>query len=134
MVELYNLSISNNYGEWRRNEASSLAERVQQRFMELQNPSDCASKKKIICDLGKACGYGCQIHHVMYCFITAFYTNRTMILLSEGWRYNTKGFGAYFKPVSETCQHFEDDGNAVEWNGLPLFFFNNMFSFNALSL
>lgn len=112
--EIYNLSISNNLGEWRARESSELSAQVMKRIGELQNPADCESSKKIICDLSKACGFGCQMHHVMYCFITAWYTNRTMILESAGWRYNSAGFEAYFKPLSDTCKSTND--NALGWN------------------
>lgn len=102
-------------GEWRKSESEKLAHHVQKKFNQLQNPPDCNSRKKIICDMGKSCGFGCQMHHVMYCFITAYFTNRTMILQSNGWRYNQKGYEAYFKPLSETCQSY--DGSYINWNG-----------------
>ena len=49
------------------------------------------------------CGYGCQIHHAMYCFIVAYGTERTLILKSKGWRYNKGGYEEVFKPLSDTC-------------------------------
>ncbi|CAF0711896.1 unnamed protein product [Brachionus calyciflorus] len=114
IASTYNLSISNHLGEWRRTESENLAKVVQKRFTELQNPEDCNNKKKIICDMGKSCGYGCQMHHIMYCFITAYFTNRTMILNSDGWRYNEKGYEAYFMPLSETCR--KSNAQQVGWN------------------
>ena len=30
-------------------------------------------------------------------------TERTMVLKSQGWRYNKKGFEEVFLPLSETC-------------------------------
>ncbi|KAH3822153.1 hypothetical protein DPMN_123924 [Dreissena polymorpha] len=48
-----------------------------------QNPSECDKAKKIICSPGKACGYGCRLHHVTYCLIMAYATQRTLILQSE---------------------------------------------------
>ena len=35
------------------------------------------------CTFYQGCGYGCQIHHAVYCFITAYGTKRTMILNSK---------------------------------------------------
>ena len=49
------------------------------------------------------CGYGCQIHHAMYCFIVAYGTERTLILKSKGWRYNKGGYEEVFKPLSDNC-------------------------------
>ncbi|XP_071537591.1 alpha-(1,6)-fucosyltransferase [Panulirus ornatus] len=51
----------------------------------------------------QGCGYGCQIHHVVYCFIVAYGTKRTLILKSRGWRYNKAGWEDVFKPLSDTC-------------------------------
>ena len=114
LVELHDLSKSN--GDWRHTAANKLTQRVQKEFHDLQNPADCGAAKKIVCDLNKACGYGCQIHHVMYCFITAYFTKRTMILESANWRYNAAGFNAYFKPLSNECLALDRDAKPVDWN------------------
>lgn len=57
----------------------------------------------MICNLNKGCGFGCQIHHLTYCFLVAYGTERTLILKSRGWRYHKDGWESVFKPVSETC-------------------------------
>ena len=57
---------------------------MQRRLHHLQNPKDCDSARKLVCSLTKPCGFGCQMHHVMYCFIVAYATERTLILKSEG--------------------------------------------------
>lgn len=116
MAELYNLSIADNIGSWRQQEAASLTELVQSDFKKLQNPSDCEKAKKLVCDLGKACGFGCQMHHAMYCFITAYFTNRTLILESNGWRYNSNGYESYFQPLSSTKCPKGKDERPIEWN------------------
>ena len=96
--------------------SSNLAYRVQKRFKMLQNPRDCEASPKIVCDLNKSCGYGCQMHHVMYCFITAYFTNRTMILDSTPWDYNSEGYSAYFKPLSDSCINISRTDEIVDWN------------------
>ena len=88
---------------WRKEEHAKLSKLVQHRLQRLQNPQDCDSAKKLICDLNKGCGYGCQVHHLLYCFITAYGTKRTLILNSQGWRYSGKGWEGVFLPVSNTC-------------------------------
>lgn len=115
LIQLGNLSNSDNLGEWRRMESEFLALKLQKEFYQLQNPSDCDRQKKVICDLNKSCGFGCQMHHVVYCFITSYFLNRTLILDSAGWRYNSDGFEAYFRPLSEKCIKINEYG--VEWNG-----------------
>lgn len=99
--DLYNLSSLS--AEWRENEARSLGDIVQKRIRYLQNPADCSKAKKLVCNINKGCGYGCQLHHVLYCFLIAFGTERTLILESHGWRYSSGGWEKYFLPVSETC-------------------------------
>ena len=118
MAQVYNLSVSDNLGEWRSRQHLKLTGQFQERISRLQNPTHCSEAKKILCDLNKACGFGCQMHHVMYCFITSFFLNRTMILESSGWRYNQQGYGAYFKPISNTCASTTSGEKTVGWNGL----------------
>ena len=45
------MSTADHLGEWRKQEAIKLTNRVQNRFKELQNPTNCNDQKKIICDL-----------------------------------------------------------------------------------
>ncbi|NXL62703.1 FUT8 fucosyltransferase, partial [Chordeiles acutipennis] len=72
-------------------------------FSSVQNPKDCSKAKKLVCNINKGCGYGCQLHHVVYCFMIAYGTQRTLILESQNWRYATGGWETVFRPVSETC-------------------------------
>ena len=88
---------------WRKEEHAKLSKLVQHRLQRLQNPQDCDAAKKLICDLNKGCGYGCQVHHLLYCFITAYGTKRTLIVNSQSWRYSDKGWEGVFLPVSNTC-------------------------------
>lgn len=91
------------YESFRHNEAKALSDLVQKRLHFLQNPPDCSKAKKLVCKINKGCGYGCQLHHIVYCFIMAYATERTLILQSKGWRYHKGGWEEIFKPVSETC-------------------------------
>jgi len=102
-MDLLTLQGADGYSEWREEEASSLSALVQARLKWLQNPSDCSKARKLLCNLNKGCGYGCQVHHAVYCFLVAYGTQRTLILNSKGWRYNKKGFEDVFLPLSETC-------------------------------
>lgn len=113
-VQIHNLSTSDNLGKWRHSESKLLAEKVQQDFHNIQNPHDCSTAKKLMCDLNKSCGYGCQIHHIMYCFIVSYFTKRTMILQSNNWRYNPKGFSAYYLPLSNTCTDVQGQ-EYIDW-------------------
>jgi len=97
------LSNMEEHDKWRATESQALSGLVQKRLHHLQNPSDCTKARKLICNLNKSCGYGCQIHHAAYCFIMAYATKRTMILNSKKWRYHRGGWETIFLPVSDTC-------------------------------
>lgn len=113
------MSVAGKLGESRWRESVKLSEVIQARLSELQNPSDCNKAKKLVCDLTKGCGFGCQMHHILYCLQAAFFTKRTLILDSYGWQYNSNGIEAYFKPLSK-CTKYEP--NPVNWNGNFLHF------------
>uniref|UniRef100_A0A182YJU6 Alpha-(1,6)-fucosyltransferase n=1 Tax=Anopheles stephensi TaxID=30069 RepID=A0A182YJU6_ANOST len=91
------------YEAWRHREATDLSDLVQKRLTRLQNPENCSTARKLLCRLNKGCGYGCQLHHVVYCFIMAYATERTLILKSKGWRYHKAGWEEVFQPISDTC-------------------------------
>ena len=115
-IDLEQLKASDGFDEWREKESKELSALVQARLHFLQNPADCSSARKLVCNLNKGCGYGCQIHHAIYCFLVAYGTERTLILKSKGWRYNKKGFENVFLPLSETCTEAEG-GSRSSWPG-----------------
>lgn len=104
------------YEKWRQDEAKELSDLVQRRLHYLQNPKDCKNARKLVCKLNKGCGYGCQLHHVVYCFIVAYATERTLILKSKGWRYRKAGWEEVFQPVSDSCTEV-DAARANSWPG-----------------
>ncbi|XP_052106129.1 alpha-(1,6)-fucosyltransferase-like [Mytilus californianus] len=107
--------------KWREKEGKELGELVQKRLHYIQNPKDCSKAKKIVCNLSKGCGYGCQLHHVAYCLITAYALERTLVLESKGWRYAAAGWESVFLPLSNNCidrqgqgaRHWSDPRNLV---------------------
>ncbi|KAK3094131.1 hypothetical protein FSP39_024491 [Pinctada imbricata] len=103
--------------KWRQKEADSLGKLVQARFHFLQNPSDCSTAKKIVCNLSKGCGYGCQLHHLVYCMMVGYALDRTLILESKGWRYAAAGWESVFRPLSDTCME-RSGRESVHW-GAP---------------
>lgn len=126
------------YAAWREKEGKNLSDLVQKRFEHLQNPPDCASAKKLVCSLNKVesqinfspislalsfkgCGYGCQLHHVVYCFMVAYGTKRTLILKSKGWRYHKPGWEDIFQPLSQNC--LDPSGESTSnWPGISVLF------------
>ena len=116
LMDLERLAELDGHADWRETEARDLSALVQARLKSLQNPADCDSARKLVCNLNKGCGYGCQIHHAIYCFLVAYGTERTLILKSAGWRYNKKGFEEVFLPMSETCMD-PGGGTRATWPG-----------------
>ncbi|KAL3875017.1 hypothetical protein ACJMK2_037959 [Sinanodonta woodiana] len=115
--DLKSLSSVDDMEEWRNNESRELGELVQRRFHYIQNPADCSKAKKIVCNLGKGCGYGCQLHHVTYCLMMAYANKRTLILESKGWRYATGGWESVFQPLSNTCNSYSSS-SLRSWGGM----------------
>lgn len=105
--------------ETQKNEQSrtmaTLQSMVQKRIREVQNPTDCSKAKKLVCNLSKGCGFGCQLHHITYCFMIAIGTGRTFILESNNWKYAPEGWESVFLPLSETCNQYE--GRVSPWKG-----------------
>ena len=65
-------------------EHESLSKLVQARLNALQNPSQpCVDVERLPCHLAEICGYGCQIHRTLRCFLIAYALGRTMILSSS---------------------------------------------------
>lgn len=95
-----------NWKYWQKKLSTDLTELMHKRIMFLQNPPDCDKAKKLVCSVAKTCGFGCQIHHVSYCFLMAYATKRTMILDSSNWRYSSDGWKAVFQPLSTTCNDY----------------------------
>ncbi|XP_017061602.1 alpha-(1,6)-fucosyltransferase [Drosophila ficusphila] len=118
LSDMERLRQSDGYETWRHKEARDLSDLVQRRLHYLQNPSDCQNARKLVCKLNKGCGYGCQLHHVVYCFIVAYATERTLILKSRGWRYHKGGWEEVFQSVSNSC-HDAGTANTYNWPGKP---------------
>uniref|UniRef100_A0A3B4A904 Alpha-(1,6)-fucosyltransferase n=2 Tax=Periophthalmus magnuspinnatus TaxID=409849 RepID=A0A3B4A904_9GOBI len=116
MSDLYYLSQADGVGEWRAKEAKDLSDLVQNRITYLQNPPDCSKARKLVCNINKGCGYGCQLHHVVYCFMIAYGTQRTLILESHNWRYAPGGWETVFLPVSNTCTD-RSGASTGHWSG-----------------
>nr|DAA64667.1 TPA_inf: alpha1,6 fucosyltransferase [Lepeophtheirus salmonis] len=108
LIDMDTLAEVDGHAAWRLQESKNLSLHVQSRLTALQNPSDCKNARKLLCNLNKGCGYGCQIHHVVYCFVSAIGAGRALVLKSKGWRYNRAGFENVFKPLSETCQRIPE--------------------------
>uniref|UniRef100_A0AC35UFU2 Alpha-(1,6)-fucosyltransferase n=1 Tax=Rhabditophanes sp. KR3021 TaxID=114890 RepID=A0AC35UFU2_9BILA len=105
---------------WRKQELKKMTQFIQSKIYHLQNPEDCSKAKFAECDLNKGCGFGCQIHHVAYCFYMAFGMGRTLVLAKDGktWRYSPKGWDSTFLPISK-CDYDThlSKKKTITWSG-----------------
>jgi glycoprotein 6-alpha-L-fucosyltransferase len=53
ITDLGTLSEVDGYAAWREKEANDLSDLVQRRLDYLQNPEDCSSARKLVCNLNK---------------------------------------------------------------------------------
>ena len=101
---------------WRDKLSEELNHLMQRRLEHLQNPEDCDEAKKLLCRISKPCGFGCQMHHVAYCFIFAYATERMLVLDSSGWRYSGN-WDTVFQPLTTSqcntgiVMHYNDGVN-----------------------
>ncbi|CAL8116621.1 unnamed protein product [Orchesella dallaii] len=100
---IWNLASKNkSIQEFIQRERAEMADLVQQKIHTLQNPDDCTKAKKLVCTVDNDCGFGCMIHHIVYCLITGYTTNRTLILNLRT-RYKGRSWKKTFLPLSSTC-------------------------------
>ncbi|KAF2880167.1 hypothetical protein ILUMI_26005, partial [Ignelater luminosus] len=114
--DMNKLAEADGYATWREKEVNKLNNLVQRRFYHLQNPPDCRKAKKAVCNLNVYCGFGCQLHHIVFCFIVAYGTQRTLILKSDEWNYHIDGWEEVFKPISNTCIDINEE-DSTDWPG-----------------
>ncbi|KAK6044058.1 hypothetical protein COOONC_18437 [Cooperia oncophora] len=84
------LATASNFSEvdgaasWRKKSLQAITDVIQAKIHKMQHPEDCKNAKILLCNLDKQCGFGCQLHHVAYCFVTAFGSQRTMVFNGDG--------------------------------------------------
>lgn len=91
---------------WLMQESRDLSNLIRKRIYHVQNPKNCTSARKLICEMRLNCGYGCHMHNLGYCLIAAYATERTLVVDPVGFKYmanTTKGLTTVLKPFSDTC-------------------------------
>ncbi|CAN7994521.1 unnamed protein product, partial [Ixodes pacificus] len=66
---------------------AALQSYVQRTISNLQNPSNCKATPKLLCRLTNPYGLAAAVHDLLWCFVTALRTGRTLILDSTVWKY-----------------------------------------------
>lgn len=73
----------------------------------LQHPANCRQAKRLVRKVTAKCGYGCEMHHFLPCFVKAYYTGRTFVLDTHELPYSTQGLSEFFQPLSPMCTSHE---------------------------
>ncbi|CAH8536087.1 unnamed protein product [Schistosoma rodhaini] len=92
---------------------NNLAQRLQKKIQEQQNPSDCKMAKYVTFDITNMCGFGCLMHQIMFCLQLAFENERVLVvknyrsrdIFHEWLHQNTL-------PLSEKCSHEDTNGRS----------------------
>ena len=96
--------------DWRVTMARELSKTMFKRLQFLQNPADCNATRKLVCNIKKHCGFGCQIHHLAFCFITAYATNRLLVIDSRMWKYASQhGWDGVFLPLTPCTINYQGE-------------------------
>ncbi|CAN7941908.1 unnamed protein product, partial [Ixodes hexagonus] len=64
-----------------------LANYVQERIHDLQNPVDCSTAPKLLCRLTNKSGLASGVHSLLWCLVAALRGGRTLVLDSSKWNY-----------------------------------------------
>lgn len=110
------LPLVDGFDEWRQIEKSELTAIIQNRITNLQTPSNCSETRLFICKHRNECGFSCNLDHLVCCLITAYGTERTLILQPKKYNYYEGGYENVFEPLSVPCLNHEEE-NFPEWPG-----------------
>uniref|UniRef100_A0A0K0CSW3 GT23 domain-containing protein n=1 Tax=Angiostrongylus cantonensis TaxID=6313 RepID=A0A0K0CSW3_ANGCA len=108
---------------WRQKSLKSLTDFIQGKIHEMQHPEDCRKARILLCNLDKSCGFGCEMHHVAFCFMTAFGSQRTMVFDGDGngWRLVHNDLTKFYTQTLESVSNqFNSNSNSFRPEFLPL--------------
>ena len=65
--------------------------------IDIRNPDEltrsaCSNVRRLTCNINKACGFGCQAHHMLFCMVMAYGSNRTLHADVSHWSYARMGW------------------------------------------
>ncbi|XP_047493483.1 alpha-(1,6)-fucosyltransferase-like [Penaeus chinensis] len=115
--DLWRLRNDSGLYDWQKSEVEKLSDLIQHRIHALQNPVDCKSARKILCNIPvspMARGIGSQLHHLSYCFLASYGTQRTLVINEKQLETMNLSLNTFFLPVSETCTYANE---SIEWPG-----------------
>uniref|UniRef100_A0A1A9WL33 GT23 domain-containing protein n=1 Tax=Glossina brevipalpis TaxID=37001 RepID=A0A1A9WL33_9MUSC len=115
LIDMERMRQMDGYENWRHQESKELSDLMQRRLHYLQHPANCSKARKLVYKLTKSCGYACELHQVVYCYLVAYATQRTLILKSDNWTYDGKDWESVFHSlVSSSCIVDDDTLNTMQ--------------------
>ncbi|CAG2121352.1 unnamed protein product [Medioppia subpectinata] len=93
-----------------------ISQRIQSKVNALQNPPKnlCNKVSKLICKLNIDAGFASGIHEILWCLLSAYYNNQTVILIPD-W---TKYFGRSRDVWERTFAYLFDSHSRENWNDI----------------
>ncbi|KAL1486648.1 hypothetical protein MTO96_031309 [Rhipicephalus appendiculatus] len=85
-------------------------------FERLQNPTDCKTARKLLCNVSNPDGFGSGSHDFLWCFVAALQMGRTLILDTSKWHYTPYGnsWRSVFQPLTgSSCDSVGIDDQTV---------------------
>ncbi|VVC25201.1 Hypothetical protein CINCED_3A008581 [Cinara cedri] len=98
------------HARWRQQEHNYLSALIEKRLKYVQNPPDCSNAQKVVCqfDTNDWYAFGCRLHHLLNCMVTAYGSGRTMVMYNhDAWEFTSGGWNTLFLPLSDTCESVE---------------------------
>ncbi|KAI0979538.1 hypothetical protein GJ496_009538, partial [Pomphorhynchus laevis] len=123
-----NLQNVDGYDLYREKEAAKIKSLITSRFIKYQTTPD---NNVVGCKINIPCGFGCQMHHVLYCATFAYNTQRRLILDTNSWSYgNKEAFLQIFKelpkPATKKSLHFRPWSGNLSYPAIKLGLFKDL--------
>lgn len=106
------MTIHDGFEKTRHKVMTKLTRLFQERIRKVQNPQNCSTSKRLICNHRNECGLGCDVHNFANCFALSYALNRTLLVEPKDWIYHQEGYEEIFLPFSETCINDTTESNA----------------------
>jgi hypothetical protein len=123
--------MSDELEQWRLERSDRLSFAIREELRFLQNELPCTAETKFYCNINHnyTCDFGCQVHEMASCLHAASYLNRTLLLVSKNWNYESNRYEDYLEPLSETCV-LKPDEQSKPINHSSEFMKKNLFVLN----
>lgn len=101
------------FSNWREKHLKALSKQIQEKFYTSQSPpkTECQKVRKVRCSTSLA-GIGSQIHQLMSCLMSGYFTGTLVIIdqIFDNYLYNSSHkWDHYFSPISDSCQPFSNN-------------------------